>query len=489
MTYPRYVPRHRGCACSPPRAAAASPSAGAGQAARQSTRGTRAVVGAPVRRVRAAPRGCTGYRPSIRARGRPRTSCPPVDRIVGADPEQGVVFALDSKRNLDHPRPRDPPRPHLPRAGPLGHDGTGRRALRRRHRQHRHADGSPGPDPVPLEAAGRAQGAARDDDRCAARPGGRQGAGARGARPRPGPGLHDPAVGGHRAELLRRPRGGGHRYRRRDLRDPGQATAAARSTSPGTRATCCSRRRGTASTSPRTTTSCWCSTASAARAAGGHRSARSRPVASRRPLRPVAAGPSGHGRHRLGDRHRPGTVRRTGGRHVGRGSAGGRVAQYAAGPAGQGCPGAGPRRQGTSRRPGASKDGAGDEWLPVAWRPARDVQSDDPGGLRGAGRRRQRPGRGVGLPPGEQLAEPGLGQRARREAAGRGPARLGARADPRATRPTASCSVRTPPGSRRRRPAGRSACRRSSWRGRTRRTADVPRRPRRTHTSIGRMPA
>ena len=64
----------------------------------------------------------------------------------------------------------------------------------------------------------------------------------------------------------------------------------------------------------------------------------------------------------------------------------------------------------------------------------------------------------------------------------RGPARVGARADPRATRPTASCSARTPRGSRRRRPAGRSACRPSSCLARTRRTADVTRRPRRTHT-------
>ena len=92
--------------------------------------------------------------------GRPRTSCPPVQRIVGADPEQGLVFALDTQAQSRHARPRDPPGPHLSRAGALGHDGTRRRALRRGHGQHRHPDGPPGAGPVPLEAAGRARGAA-----------------------------------------------------------------------------------------------------------------------------------------------------------------------------------------------------------------------------------------------------------------------------------------------------------------------------------------
>ncbi len=271
--------------------------AGSGPPARQHAR-PRAIVGAPAARCgrrRAALSGTVPRSQLVDGRGPAAGGGPHRRRRSRA----GRGLRPRHQAQSRHPRPRDPPGPHVSRAGALGHDGAGRRALRRRHGQHRHADGPPRADPVPLQAAGLAQGAARDDDRRAARPGGRQGAGARGARPRPGPGLHDPAIGGHRAELLRRSRRGGHRHRRRDLRNAGQAPAALDPPlgAPARRAVLAvgapplrrPGRRQAPGVRPLRR-----------RAAGRHRSARSRPVASRRPLRPVAAGPAGRRRHCLG---------------------------------------------------------------------------------------------------------------------------------------------------------------------------------------------
>ena len=151
---------------------------------------------------------------------------PAVDRIVGADPEQGVVFALDTKRNLvtlDLETRRVRTYLEQVRSATMGPDGalyavdTGSTVTQMVRRA---------PIRFRSKLQGVAQGAARDHDRCAARPGRRQGAGARGARLRPGARSPRPCrPSDDRAELLRRPRGGGHRHRRRDLRDPGQAPA------------------------------------------------------------------------------------------------------------------------------------------------------------------------------------------------------------------------------------------------------------------------
>ena len=159
-------------------------------------RGLASVVGAPhareggVARLYRVPR-------STPSAWKARTSCPPLERIVGADAEQGVVFVLDKQAQRRRARPRDPPGPHLSSSRcatrHVGPDGalyavdTG---------EHRDADGPPRAGAVPLQAAGRAAGAARDHDRSTARPRGRDKApvlevlGSDQAA-----GLHDAAVG------------------------------------------------------------------------------------------------------------------------------------------------------------------------------------------------------------------------------------------------------------------------------------------------------
>ena len=219
---------------------------------------------------------------------------PPVDRIVGADPEQGVVFVLDPSTTR-RPRPRDPPGPHLPRAGALGHVGPEAPSTRST-RADRHPDGSPDAGPVPLQAAGHAQGAARDHDRAAARPGRRQEArcsrcSAPTRRRPPRPCRRRTCVRASEGDLV----AAASRLRRHHLRDPGQEPAALDPPLDGHPRECVLAVR-----------------APPLRRAGRRQAADVRPlrlghswridlpgpaaVASRRPLRPVAAGPSGRGR-------------------------------------------------------------------------------------------------------------------------------------------------------------------------------------------------
>ncbi len=147
---------------------------------------------------------------------------------------------------------------------------------------------------------------------------------------------------------------------------------------------------------------------------------------------------------------------------MGRGSPGRGVAQHTADPARQGCRGGGPGRRGL---PGARERGGRGRRHLAAARLAPAAGGRRPGERRFGGARRggrfSREG-GVGVPPGEQLAEPGLGGGALPEAAGGRPARRGPQAGARATRRIAWCSVPTPPASRRRRRAEGSACRLSS---------------------------
>ena len=138
-----------------------------------------------------------------------------------------------------------------------------------------------------------------------------------------------------------------------------------------------------------------------------------------------------------------------------------------------------PRPAGSPRR--------ADEWVPLAWRPARDVEAD---GDRheGAGRRRQRRGRRVGVPAGQQLQNPAWASELAEKLRGRRPASVGAGRRRGATRRIASCSDPSLRASRPKRPAGIGM---PSFvvSGAARRPADHRRRPRRTHTSIGRTPA
>ena len=107
-------------------------------------------------------------------------------------------------------------------------------------------------------------------------------------------------------------------------------------------------RRGTGSTSRRTTTSCWCSTASAASSSAA--------IDLPGPARGFAATASASGCWSGRPRATPpgsSTSARAGspdrGRQVGRGPARRRLAQHPAGPARQGCRRARPRRRGLSR--------------------------------------------------------------------------------------------------------------------------------------------
>ena len=80
---------------------------------------------------------------------------------------------------------------------------------------------------------------------------------------------------------------------------------------------------------------------------------------------------------------------------------------------------------------GRVKDAADDLWLPLRWRPVRDVEVAAAADSGLQVRRLRRGGGGaVGLPPGEQLAESHVGQRAARQAQGRRPSRIGAPARP-----------------------------------------------------------
>ena len=198
---------------------------------------------------------------------------------------------------------------------------------------------------------------------------GRQGARARGARaptrrrcPRRCPSEAD------RAELLRRPGRGGHRYRGRACTRPRARTPPKSIRLSGPPAwRCCSRRPGIGSTSPRTDDELLVLD----RYSGDRLAAIDLPGpakgASRRPLRAVAPGAAGRRRLGLGDRRRPRAVRRRGGRQVGRPTCRpSRRPTRCWSAAGKRCRRHSISAPRASPRPVASRDGAGDEWLPVA---------------------------------------------------------------------------------------------------------------------------
>ena len=81
---------------------------------------------------------------------------PPLERPIGADAEQGLVFAARPQEQRGRARPRHPPGPHLPRECPLRHPGPRRRALRGGHRQRRDPAGAAHSGALPLQAAGQA---------------------------------------------------------------------------------------------------------------------------------------------------------------------------------------------------------------------------------------------------------------------------------------------------------------------------------------------
>ena len=184
-----------GCSCWP-RHAAASPSSA------RSTSCPPPRAAPPRRRCSGSPRGRRSGaalpRPVARALapGRPRTSCRPSTASSAPTPSRALVFALDRKRNLvtlDLETRRV--RTYLEQVRSAA-AGPGRRALRRGHGQHRDPDGPPRPDPVPHPScrAVRARRLRHHDGR-PARPRGRQGAGARGARLRPGARSRPPCPG------------------------------------------------------------------------------------------------------------------------------------------------------------------------------------------------------------------------------------------------------------------------------------------------------
>ena len=94
-----------------------------------------------------------------------RTSCPRSSGSIGSDPDQGLVFSLDRKHNVVGTRSRDPPGPHLHRAGALRRRGPRRIALHHRHRPGRHSAGAPHAGALPLQAPGDPAGAERHDVR------------------------------------------------------------------------------------------------------------------------------------------------------------------------------------------------------------------------------------------------------------------------------------------------------------------------------------
>ena len=129
-------------------------------------------------RGRPGPEAATVLRiPRGRRRGRGCTACPrsTPSRVearrqaarrssgtVGADADQGLVFLLDTQAQRGRARPGDPPDPSIAGAGPPGHRGPRRRALRRGHRQQRRDRGPAShAGAVPLN---KLQGAPRDLD-------------------------------------------------------------------------------------------------------------------------------------------------------------------------------------------------------------------------------------------------------------------------------------------------------------------------------------
>ena len=217
--------------------------------------------------------------------------------------------------------------------------------------------------------------------------------GARGARLGPAPGVHHPARRSRCAELLRRPRRGGHRHRGRHVPDPGQERRPSRSGSRATRVPCCSRRPATGSTSRRTTTSCSCSTASAASSSAaidlpGPGQGRSAATGS---ASGCWCGPPTGDSAWVIDVGR-GRMRGAVAAKWGAGPARRRLAQHAAGSARQGRRRARPRRQGHSRdRPGEGRRRRRMAAGRVA--PGAGRRGDGRRRIRGAGRRRQRQGR------------------------------------------------------------------------------------------------
>ena len=226
---------------------------------------------------------------------------PPVDRVVGADPEQGlVVRARPGKHNLvalDLDTRRVRPYIEQVRTAALGPDGalyavdTGSTVTQ---------TGAPRAGPLPGQAAGQPRELhATMNGSLLARVGG-NGAGARGARAPTGSRRRPRCPAADRAELLRRPRRRRGRHRRRDLSIPRPERAPLSSASPATRETCCSRRRAIGSTSPATTTSSLVLDRFSGDALERDRAARARPRAPRRRVRAVAAGPAGRPATRCG---------------------------------------------------------------------------------------------------------------------------------------------------------------------------------------------
>ncbi len=403
--------------------------------------------------------GCTGSRASTRPPGRPRTSCPRSSARWGPTRKRELVFFLDRKRNtvvLDLETRRV--RPQLEQVR-YADRRPGRRALHRRHRQHGHPTGAARAGPIPLEAAGQARGAVRHDGRYPPRPrrairspalevlGSDQPPESSTPRPtdRSRTSLYGDlvAVAADTAVVIYDP---GGKHERRSI--PGARSRAGGALLPVGASDLRRARRGRAA---------------------GTRSVQWRPVVRPRSTGSGARAPLGRLRAVAARSARPRATRpgwSTSGRAA-RGRGNGGVGRR---PSRRLPPGTPADRRGSDvvvldlsadglSRAGSLDAAATDAWLPLAWRPARRRA------------RRWRPtrpllaaeadsgrGRGVGLPAGQQLAEPVVGERALATAQGRWSPRIGARAQAqRRSLPRRARSLRDPRTGRRDRPEDRNA--------------------------------